>query len=67
MYTILDKIVHIKAITPPTAGTTIFGTIATLAGKLKIYVSAESVDAYKTATNWATYASIIEAEPEESN
>jgi hypothetical protein len=26
----------------------------------KIYVPAESVDAYKSATNWIKYASVIE-------
>jgi hypothetical protein len=31
---------------------------------LKIYVPAELVDAYKTATNWSTYADQIFAEPE---
>jgi hypothetical protein len=32
-----------------------------------IYVPASLVDAYKTATNWVTYASKITALPEESN
>lgn len=61
--TIPDKVVHVKAITPPTAGSNMFGTLATKAGKLKIYVPAASVDAYKAATNWKTYETLIEAEP----
>lgn len=49
------------------------GNITTLAGTnafdsvhadFKIYVPADSVDAYKAATNWSTYADKIFAEPE---
>ena len=41
----------IKATTPPTLGTSAFGNI----NNLTIYVPDESVDAYKTATNWSNY------------
>lgn len=43
--------------TPPTAGTFIFSNLT----NLTIYVPAESVEAYKTATNWSAYASKIQA------
>ena len=47
-----------KAITPPTLGSDIFSyTPSTLV----IYVPAESVDAYKAATNWSKYADKIQA------
>lgn len=58
-----NKIVHVKATTPPTAGTQIFSSIANLSSELTIYVPAASVNAYKTATNWKTYKDIIFAEP----
>ena len=46
--------------TPPTI------TYGTLPSSLQhIYVPAESVDAYKAAQYWSTYASIIEAIPSE--
>lgn len=32
-------------------------------GTGKIYVDPSMVDTYKTATNWSTYASVIEAIP----
>lgn len=54
--------ITIRAITPPTLGTNSFSNISPNA---KIYVPVESVDAYKAATNWSTYASIIEPIPEE--
>ena len=50
--------VTVKAATPPTLGLTPFDNNAS--GR-KIYVPAESVAAYKAATNWSTYASDIEA------
>ena len=52
--------VTLEATTPPTLGTTVFnGTHADLV----IYVPAGSVEAYKSATNWSTYASKIQAIP----
>ena len=61
------KEIHVKPTIPPTLGSGNFATAASVMANYKIYVPAESVDAYKAATNWATFASIIEAEPEESN
>ena len=47
-----------KATTPPTLGDRAFWyTHSTLV----IYVPAESVDAYKSATNWSSYADKIQA------
>ena len=49
-----------QAITPPTLGQNAwFG----LGKTIPIYVPAESVDAYKAATNWSTYADRIQAIP----
>ena len=49
--------VYCKSTTPPTlVGTSAFTSNAT--GR-KIYVPAESVDAYKAAANWSAYASAI--------
>lgn len=47
-----------RATTPPTLGTTVF-TPSNLTGGLYIYVPDASLNDYKTATNWATYASYI--------
>lgn len=52
--------ITIKAITPPTLGSTPFYNT----GSGPIYVPAASVEAYKTATNWTQYASRIQAIPE---
>ena len=52
--------VTVKATTPPTLGSNVFSNIYT---SLVIYVPAESVDAYKAATNWSTYADKIQAIP----
>jgi surface protein len=52
--------VTINATTPPTLGFSAFDYNAT--GR-KIYVPSASVDAYKAATNWSTYAADIEAIP----
>lgn len=53
--------VTIKATTPPTlGGSNVFDNNAS--GR-KIYVPAESVDAYKAASNWKKYAADIEAIP----
>ena len=53
------KSITIKATTPPTLGYEAFYR----AGISYIYVPAESVDAYKTATNWSAYADRIQAIP----
>ena len=54
--------VTIQATTPPTLG----GSDAfTNTNNCPIYVPSESVDAYKTATNWSSYASRIQAIPTE--
>ena len=42
-----------EATTPPTLGSSVFGS------NYPIYVPAESVEAYKTAQNWSTYADRI--------
>ena len=47
-----------KATTPPTLGSDPFGGTHS---ELVIYVPAESVDAYKSATNWSRYADRIQA------
>ena len=52
------KSVTIKATTPPTLGYEAFYRT-----NCTIYVPAESVDAYKTATNWSSYASYIKPIP----
>ena len=48
--------ITVEAITPPTLGSNVF-----LSATCPIYVPAESVDAYKTAKNWTSYASKIVA------
>lgn len=53
--------VHIAAVTPPTLQSSAFPAAANFTGT--IYVPAESVEAYKTATNWSAYADKIVAEP----
>lgn len=52
--------VTILAVTPPTLGGNVFA--GNKAGR-KIYVPSESVEAYKAAANWSTYADDIEAIP----
>ena len=47
-----------KATTPPTLGSNAFKITHS---ELVIYVPAESVDAYKSATNWSEYADKIQA------
>ena len=49
--------VYCKAVTPPALGGT-YVFYSNGSGR-KIYVPAESVDAYKSATNWSEYASAI--------
>ena len=46
-----------KATTPPTMGTQVFNDT----NNCPIYVPSASVNAYKTAANWSTYASRIQA------
>ena len=48
--------VYCKATTPPSLGNSVFNNNGI--GR-KIYVPTESVQAYKSATNWSQYASII--------
>ena len=50
--------ITVMATTPPTLGKRAFRNCNALA---HIYVPAESVEAYKTATNWSTYADKIQA------
>lgn len=50
--------IHIERITPPTLN----GTLGTKCTPT-IYVPAESLEAYKTATNWSNYADNIFEEP----
>lgn len=52
----------ILATTPPTLGLSVF-TQTSSTYNYPIYVPAQSVEAYKTATNWSEYASRIQAIP----
>ena len=52
--------VTVEATTPPTLGYMAFDFTS---ANLVIYVPSESVETYKTATNWSTYASRIQAIP----
>ena len=52
--------ITVETTTPPTLGSQVFNSNAS--GR-KIYVPAESVDAYKAASGWSTYTSDIEAIP----
>lgn len=54
--------VTVEADIPPTIG---YGAFTQTSSNLKIYVPAASVEAYKTATNWSTYADKIQAIPSE--
>ena len=49
----------IRAITPPSLGGPLMGTDGNHATIGKVYVPDNSVDAYKAATNWSTYADRI--------
>lgn len=51
--------IYCRATTPPTLGNDAFRYISLN----KIYVPAESVDAYKAASGWSNYANYIEAIP----
>ena len=50
---------HFQSETPPTLGTTAFASIPS---DCIIYVPSASVEAYKAAENWSTYASQIQGE-----
>ncbi len=52
---------HIKPTVPPTLSTNVFSGAPT---DTVFYVPAASLNAYKTANNWSTYASRMVAEPE---
>ena len=52
--------VKVKSTTPPTLGSDVFYNTN---ANLVIYVPATSVDAYKAANNWSTYASKIQEIP----
>ena len=54
--------VTVEANSPPTIG---YGAFTNTSSNLKIYVPAASVEAYKTSTNWSTYADKIQAIPSE--
>lgn len=58
----VDNIITCKATTPPTLGTNAFynGTTTYITA---IYVPAESVNAYKSASGWSNYTSVIQAIP----
>ena len=51
--------ITVNAVTPPSLGR----NALSYTNDCPIYVPAESVDAYKSATNWSTYASRIQAIP----
>ena len=57
------KTVTCAAATPPTLGESAFDNNA---ARRKIYVPADSVEAYKTAAGWSTYADAIVAEGSDS-
>ena len=50
----------IKAVTPPEVGTGVFNGMGS---NYVIYVPSQSVNAYKNARGWATYASHVQAIP----
>lgn len=50
---------HVLPTTPPTLGSSAFGSIAT---DCVIYVPSAKLNDYKTATNWSTYASYMQGE-----
>lgn len=52
------KSITVKATTPPTMGGT--GVFVQIASDAKIYVPSESVEKYKTANGWSSYADKIE-------
>lgn len=52
-------VVVVQASTPPTLGGMVWGNTPIASGTGSIYVPDTSVEAYKTATNWNSYASRI--------
>ncbi len=59
------KEVYCKSVTPPTLGTAVFDNYDSEGDEpigCKIYVPAESVEAYKSAKNWDRYKGYINAE-----
>ena len=52
---------HFKPLTPPTLSAT--SAFSGIPKDCVIYVPVGSLEAYKTATNWATYASYMQEEP----
>ena len=54
-----NVVYHVKPIQPPTLGVEVFRNDL---ADIKIYVPKYSLEAYKTATNWAEYATMIYAE-----
>lgn len=54
-----DKHVYVKPTAPPTAGSEIFGTLATKAGKLTIHVPQGYLATYQGASGWNTYATLM--------
>jgi hypothetical protein len=52
------KTITCEAITPPTLGSS-----NNMSNVTAVYVPADSVNAYKTATNWSYYSSKIQAIP----
>ena len=65
VYLMANRSVTILATTPPTLGNTVFSTnsCGSLEDTYTIYVPAESLNAYKTASRWSAYASRIQAIP----
>lgn len=57
------KSITVLSTTPPTLSSNDGWQFYRLPSGWKFYVPAESVDAYKAATNWSTYASKIQAIP----
>lgn len=56
---------HIRATTPPTIGTTVFNNYPSDCVIYVPYSADHSVlEAYRTATNWSTYASLMVEEPQ---
>lgn len=53
----------VLATTPPTLGSNVFNNRDGINTTLNIYVPAESVEAYKAASGWSSYASSIQAIP----
>lgn len=54
-----NVVYHVKPIKPPTLGVEVFRNDF---ADIKIYVPKDSLEEYKTATNWAEYATMIYAE-----